>query len=391
MAMTNINIWDAIRAHFPSFASHTSKGTAETFTERGFEALKRTDVKAINEFFQLSIQMKLLGIDASHATNRLEASGFGESYNVPFGGIIQKIAVDSVKPLSPGYTDLQNGAGPDPFIVWKPITQERFFEQNFNYQSIITIPDESRRRDIFASEYGMSDFVAGIMEGLENGYKIQTYENILKAINDGILNATKYPLKDTQKIQVSLSDVPTDSELRAFVLAINNVVSAMELDPQSDAFNAMGFSSTQEVSRLKLLIRPGILSAIRNIPALNAPGLGIPIDVIEVKDFGGIKRYADAKHTTELFPHYDAYGRVDGWSTTEGGDLYTGDVYTVDTNASTIGIIADKGVVFHGIQNPYTVEPIRNPRGLYTNFWASSQGNTIAVDPIKNVVAIQKA
>ena len=389
--MTNANIWDTIRKYFPSFASHTSEATSDLFTERGFEALTRTDAQAINEFFLLSVRVRLMGIDASHASNRLEAAGFGETYDVPFAGIIQRIAVDSVKPVSPAYRNLESGKSVDPFVVRKPVVSERFFRQNFDYQSFITIPDESQRRDIFISEYGMSDFTAGIMEGLENGYKIQTYLNTLEAINTGILSATKYPLKDTQKMAVSLSDTPTDDELRAFILAVNNAVSAMELDPQSDAFNSFGFCSTQDRGRLKLLIRPGIQSAIRNIPALNAPGLGFPVDVIEVPNFGGIQHFADAAGKTALYPHYDSMGAEDGWSTSEGGDLYTGDVYTVDPNASTVAILADSGIVFRGIQSPYSVEPIRNPRGLYTNFWASSPKNTIAVDPIKNAIVFQKA
>lgn len=389
--MTNAELWDAIRGQFPSFASHTSQATAEMFTERGFEALMRSDVDALNEFFTLSVRVKLLDVKASNAVNVLEASGFGESYDVPFGGIIQRMTINAVKPVSPAYRGLRDGDSVDPFVVRKPVAQERFFQQNFDYQSWLTMPDEDMYKQIFISENGMSEFASGIMQALQNGYVVQQYENELEAINSGFLNATKYPLKDTQKISVSLSTTPTDEELRAFVLAVNNTISAMKLGPQTDAFNSYGFSCYQDVSRLKLLIRPGIVSAIKNIPALNAPGLGLPIDVIEVPHFGGIEYYSDKALSTRLYPHYDTAGAQDGWSKTEGGDLYTGNIYTRDPNASTIGIIADRGLVLHGIQTPYRVEPARNARGLYTNYWASSPNNTIAVDPIYNAVVIQKA
>lgn len=388
--MTNAELWDAIRGQFPSFASHTSKATAETFTERGFETLMRTDVDALNEFFTLSVRVKLLDIKASQAVNDLEAAGFGESYNVPFGGIIQRMTINAVKPVSPAYRGLKDGDSVDPYVVRKPVARERFFQQNFDYQSWLTMPDEDMYKQIFISENGMSEFATGIMQALQNGYIVQQYENELEAINRGFLNATKYPMKDTQKLVVSLSATPTDDELRAFVLAVNNMVSAMKLGPQTDAFNAYGFNSHQDVSRLKLLLRPGIVSAIKNIPALNAPGLGLPIDVIEVPNFGGIEYYSDKTLATRLYPHYDTAGAQDGWSKTDGGDLYTGTIYTKDTNAKTLGIIADKGLVLHGIQSPYRVEPARNARGLYTNYWASSPNNTIAVDPIYNAVAIQK-
>lgn len=48
---TNAEIWNVIRAKFPNFASHTSEGTAELFSERGFEALKQSDPTALNDFF----------------------------------------------------------------------------------------------------------------------------------------------------------------------------------------------------------------------------------------------------------------------------------------------------------------------------------------------------
>ena len=389
--MTNAELWDAIRAQCPSFASHTSQATADLFTERGFEALMRTDIDALNEFFTLSVRVKLLDVRASNAVNVLEASGFGESYDVPFGGIIQRMTINAVKPVSPAYRGLKDGGSVDPFVIRKPVAQERFFQQNFDYQSWLTMPDEDMYKQIFISEYGMSEFASGIMQALQTGYIVQQYENELEAINRGLLNATKYPLKDTQKMSVSLSASPTDEELRAFVLAVNNIISAMKIGPQSDAFNSYGFSCYQDVSRLKLLLRPGIVSAIKNIPALNAPGLGLPIDVIEVPNFGGIEYYSDKALTTKLYPHYDTAGAQDGWSKTDGGDLYTGTIYTKDPNATTIGIIADKGLILHGIQSPYRVEPARNARGLYTNFWASSPNNTIAVDPIYNAVVIQKA
>ena len=56
-----------------------------------------------------------------------------------------------------------------------------------------------------------------------------------------------------------------------------------------------------------------------------------------------------------------------------------------------IAIIADKGWLFESIQNPYRVEPIRNPAGLYQNYWASAPNNAILVDALYNVVAVKRA
>lgn len=394
MALSNVNLWNEIRSAYPSFASHTSKGTADMFTERGWEAINTSDRQAVDEFFNLSIRTMLIAVNISHAKDTLEENGFGEYFDAPFGGIVQKMATTSIKPVSPVYRNYKNGDSIDPWKVRLPEVKDRCFKQNFDYQTWITIPDEFTKKTIFISEFGMSEFMAGIMEGLQNGYKVQKYENKLEVLNMAI-NSTKYPLKDTQKMDVTIAgDTPTTDELIQLVLAVKNVVSAMDLAPVTDAYNAMSYASTQDKNRLKLLIRPGYRNQIETLVLANAYNqerLTLPIDVIEVPDFGGIEHYADAGFSQRLYPHYDENGAEDGWSTTEGGALYEGDVYTKDPNENVIGMIADKGLVFECRQNPYTVEPIRNPRGMYTNYFCNCPGGTVAVDPIYNMVVIEKA
>ena len=65
------------------------------------------------------------------------------------------------------------------------------------------------------------------------------------------------------------------------------------------------------------------------------------------------------------------------------------DVYWDDPNKDVYAILADKGLVFQMRQNPYEVKPIYNPRGLYTNYWASSPNNGIFVDHYYNMVVFK--
>lgn len=377
MSLSNLEIWNKLRDTFPTFASHTAKATKELFTEAGFESLKRSDLTAVNDFFELSLRVSLMVINISHAQDAFEVAGFGESFDQPFGAIIQKMNTNSIKPISASYKHLKNGDSPDPFVVRKPVVNERFFRQNFDYASLVTIPDDFQKKQIFISEFGMSEFQAGIFEGLQNGYTIQKFENKLEAINQAI-NSTKFPLKETQKMSVTLSETPTNAEVLDFIYSILNVIEAMQLPPQTDAFNALGFNSTQDISRLSLLIRPGwknrIMLALPQVFHYEQSPLA-KINIIQVPNFGGIEHYSDESLTNKLYPHYDELGAEDGWSTSDGGDLYSGPVYTKDPNEDVIGLLADKGFVFEAQQNPYTVEPIRNPRGLYTNYWASSPNN----------------
>lgn len=395
--ITNGEIWDAIRAKFPTFESHTAKATKDLFTDAGFEALKTGSYpEALNDFFELTLRVYLQQVNVSRAFDNLSRDGFGEYYDQPYGGYIQRMSINSLKPISPAFKNLVEGKSVDPFIVRKPVVNERIFKQNFDYQSLITIPDDFQMKQIFISEFGMSEFMGGLMTALENGYVIQQYENKLEALNS-YLNSTAYPLQDTQKIEVALSPDPNADELIPVILTVNNIVSAMTLGPQSSAFNSAYYATVQDKSRLKLLVRPGLKNAIKVkvlANAYNQENLNLDVDVIEVPHFGGLKPYKEAEFTTPLYPVYDDMGVVKGYSETEGSTEATveeADVYWKDPNADVVGIIADKGLLFNSIQNPYRVEPIRNPRGLYTNYWASSPNNAICVDYIYNCVVIKNS
>ena len=77
-AISNADLWNAIRAKYPQFRSHTSEATLDMFTERGFEQLKTYDTTALNDFFNLSMRVYLQLINVSHAKDTREDKGFGE-------------------------------------------------------------------------------------------------------------------------------------------------------------------------------------------------------------------------------------------------------------------------------------------------------------------------
>lgn len=393
-AITNIQLAEMLLKIYPSFKNHTAKVTAETFTENGFEQLSQYDPSFVNDFYELSMRVWLNIINLSHAKDPLADKDFGEYFDMPFGGIIQRMSVESIKPISPGYRNLKDGDSPDPFVVRKPKTHERFYKQNFDYASLITVPDDFQMKQIFISEYGMSEYMAGIFEGLQNGYTVQVYLNKLEALN-AALNSNTTPLKDTQVVNVSFADSenPTDDELKSFILAVLNVADSMTLVPQTGAYNANGFVSTQDRSRLRLLVRIGYKNNLRVrtlVGAFNKEELGLDLEIVEVANFGGLKPTYEG--TTQLFPQYDSLGAVTGYNTQAqgGGTTYTEEQVTwIDPNDNVYAVLADKGVIFECRQNPYTTEPIRNPRGRYTNYWVSSPGNTIAYDANYNMVVFK--
>ena len=435
MALTNAQLWNYIRSKYPNFKSQTAEGTADLFTERGFDQLAQFDSSILNDFFNLSLRVFLQKIDVADVKDLLQDQDFGEAYDMPYGGYVQRISIDSVKPISPAYKGLQNGDSPDPFIVRKPETHERFWTQNFDYASMLTAPDPALYKNMFVAEDGMSQYLGGIMKALQNGYTLQKYLNKLEALNAGI-HSVNFPLKDTQQYQAA--DPVDSATIIAFIKLVRDIVSAMVFNPATAAFNAYGFESTQDKDRLRLLVRPQLMTQIATISRLNSPeDMSLPIDIVQVNNFGGLTAaiheddvfaagtivvkdvgangvsYADMKAGTKnasdftitsaivseytvVKDIYDDLGEKVAFAftnTTETVAIYipTNVAKYSDPNADVLAIIADKGYIFENVQNPYQVEPIRNPRGLYTNYFCSSPNNGIVVDHLYNIVTISKS
>lgn len=392
--MTNAELWDAIRKEVPSFASHTAQATAELFTEESFRELSQTDgnrQSIINEFYQLSVRVALQQINISLAKDPL--AGFGETYYQPYGGVTQRISVNSIKPISPQYMHLKDGDSIDPFIVRKPTMQERFFGRNFNYQSLVTMQNYPLKEN-FLNGNGVAQIAAGVARGLLNGWIIQKYENKLECLNSAINDPQ---LKATQIIETSYDGTWDDTKIRDFLSLLMNIGEAMTIDPQTSAFNSAGFESLQDIGRLRILLRPGFKTALKVdtlYAAFHRDELDPNLKIQTVSNFGGI--YYQTTGGQRLYPAYgEKLKDVIGLNEQENQTVATHqksdpDVVAVDPNADVIGIIADKGFLFEDIANEYRTEGIHNPLGLYDNLIASAPNNGIHYDRLYNFIVLKK-
>lgn len=392
---SNSKFWDMARRFSPDFASHTAEATKMQFDEKGFEAIKLTGLGTLNEFYQISMRIAFQMLNVASARNPLSDAGLVQIYNTPNGGYVQRMSVNSVKPISPAYKGIKDGDSIDPFVVRKPTINERFFQMNFDYQSLITL-QEYQLKTMFISEYGMGETLSGVLQGLANGYTVQEYVNIKECINASI-NSKEYPLKETQELELtSFSADPTDDELKQFILAIKNTVTRMQTQSITGMYNALGFESAPNPSDMVLLLRAGIKDAINvktMVGAFNPEYLSLPVEVVQIDDFGGIEHYSDEACTKAVYPVYDKLGAQIGWADTEGATeaAYTDkQIYKKDTNENVVGLLVQKGAYFENVQNGYEVTPVYNPRGLYTNYWANKPNNGINYDPLYNLIAITK-
>ena len=419
--ITNTEFWDMARRFSPSFASHTAEGTSVEFNEKGYEAIRYSDSNVLNEFFGISMKISLQLLSTSRAKNPFIDKGLLQVFEMGHGAYDQRINVHSVKPVSPAYNGLEDGDSVDPYQVRKADIDERFFGRNFNYQSWITVQD-FQLKTMFINEYGMGDLLSGIMQALANGYTIQEYENIKECMNAAI-NSTKTPLKDTQIQNIGTfdEDAPSTAELTAFILRVKNIATAMNAAPQTGAYNALGFETVVDPSDMVLVMRAGVKNAIEvglMVGAFNPDFLTLPFEIIETEDFGGVHY---TRSNAALSPVYDRNGTerglIESASIPQSGltaykaksGTYAGkwvadinnvqtllaqptddNVAAVDPNADVLGLIMQKGAIFESSQNPYTVEPIRNPRGMYDNYWANRPNTGINYDAAYSVVAITK-
>lgn len=398
--ISNAEFWNAARDADVNFANHTSEGTAALFTEHGYESIARTGINVLNEWIGLSVRVAFQKLRAANARNPFEGSGLIEAYDNPMGRYIQRITVNGIKPVSPAYKGLDNYDSVDPFIIKKITADEDFYGKNFDYQALITVQDY-QVKEIFLNERGMGEYLAAIMQALDNAYMLQRYTNSLEVINAAI-NSTQHPLQDTQAIELDswTATAPTNEELTQLILTLKNLASAIDISAQSDAWNAGKFATATNSSDYVLLMRPGIKNRIGVsllTGAFNPEQLSLPWEIKEVEHFGGLRPYwvdgDDGDTEKTAYPVYDRLGTQIGFATTDNADapdLEKDQIAYKDPNENVLAIVAQKGVIFETIQNNYMVRTIYNPRGLYENYWASAPNNSIKYDHKYGLIIITK-
>lgn len=393
----NSEIFKLCQAYSPQFKSLTAKVSADRLNS-GWEANKNFDPTIVNEWFKISMKIVLEKVDIATVKNPIENYGIVENYLDEWGNTAQRIAVGSMKPVSPAFRGLNDGDSVDMFKVRKPNLSERLFSQNFDMQNFFTL-QEFQIRTILQSEFGMDQITSGVMAQMENSYTKQRYLNELECLNAGI-NSTDFPLQDNQIIEVgSWTDASvTDAELLGFIQDVKNVVASMTLAPSTSAYNAGKFETAINPDDLVLLVRPELLTAIQTrlmVGAFNKEDLSLPVAVKPVLNFGGLKPYTMVGNVkTDLYPVYNSLGEQIGWNTAADQTTVTvnnGDELYEDVNENVLGIIIQKGTIFTTQQNGVQMIPTPyNSAGAYINYWFNIIGAGCHFDYYYNVVLIVK-
>lgn len=294
MAVSNASYEKAFLKAYPQYKQYTSGVTASVFKDNGFLDTVLSDVAKLNEVFNSLNRITLNIINIAQVVDSFDIGDFGENYESEYAAGVQRIAIMPMKPTSPKFKNLSK-SGANHQAVRIPKVEDRYFKINFDFQNYYTI-QEYQIRQMFVSEYGISEFYAGFMAQMRNSYVEQKHLNTLECLN-ALINSVAHPLKDTQKVTLTSwteTDgfmTPTSTELIDFIQRIKNIVSHMNATTSTDAYNALGFKTHQDTSRLRLLCRVGIKNLIDTevmVGAYNPERVSLPFDIIEVENFGGM-------------------------------------------------------------------------------------------------------
>lgn len=373
----------------PTYKSWTSKLTDSAFTAAGFEEIANNDTRLLADFFGLSVRVILQKIKTPKPRIPGVYKAIVEEYANPEGGIFQRINTKLLKPTSPLYRNLVNGGSVDPYKVRKPETDERFYKQNFDYQNFLTIQNIELKK-MFLSETGISDYIAGIMKSLDDGYVIQKFEVFKELLNKAI-NSVNNPMKASQKILVdNIDGSSTNADMAKFLQVFHNFYSLMENTVVSKKFNARSFEHGLYPEDYVLLLRADIANQIKTTllaTSYHIENLTIPFKVYTVKDFGGCT-YTDASDNA-VKPVYDDFGTCIGFNASgniEDPLVEEDNLKVIDPNADVDALLVQRGALFTTQQQAYKTSAIYNPAGEYTNFWASQPNMSFNYDGCYDMV-----
>ena len=367
------------------------------YTKEKWNNVNSYNKQVLEDFFGLSVRVVLNKIRTANPNIPEIYREIVEEYSSVEGGIEQRINIMPIKPTSPRYRNLQDGDSVDRWTVRKPRTKEYFFQKNFDFQNFVSL-QEINLKQMFLSETGIFSYIEGITKTFNDSYYIQKAvmmkEMLSLAINgDGV---EVRALRDSQKKSVRkilANDLSTQEE---FYRTIKNFVDTERVQIFTGANNAGAFEQSFRVEEHVLIVRAtmwNILECNLRAPSFLKESYGLPIKVILTDNFGGLQYVLKNSPQTVLKPVYDEKtGEEIGFNTTGGTGTIADcvpeeDIAVVDPNEDIVAVIAQRGVIFSTIQNPYEVRATEvNQAGLYKNLWASQPNGAFCYDPYYDLV-----
>lgn len=433
--VTNAQFLDAVSKLAPEFGKLTSKTGRDVFNEAGFQALQSIPRTGqgdnVTRFYNVALLVGLQFVDFVSGKDILDRYGIIERFNMDLGSYMQRNQVARIPNVNPGWlgfdgNGLQNGDSVDPWKVRKPVVYQQYYGLNWNYQNFVSLQDFDLKRG-WLTEGGIGDIVAQIYNMIALDRKEQEFALFFKVFA-GALGSETYPLQETQQIELDswgsgTGGTVTDDDINGMIIDVKNVAEALDTTPSVSAFNAMGYPNDASVDDHVLFVRQGLKSQFEKVfgYAYNDERLQFPFKIVSVPNFGGLIPYTldQSENKVVMQEVWSELGvtvgylpkdgvTINGYATQRASDgewivnvtsggatadttiTHPEDVSFEDPYEDILAVLMQKGTIFELIQNPFTTEPIYNPRGMYTNTFFNQPDNGINYNHGRNVVTFSK-
>lgn len=383
MSQTNAQMLQAVIDSLPNMTSASSEQTLKDWQSNPGKMFQDNNN---TNFLNTLATFVLDRIRVQDFYNPLEEEGVINRYSQEYGNI-QRLYTPKIPSVDADFQkEWTNGSGSD---MWKKrVVQptQKFARSNISYNNRVSVPGAMFYTSTFNDYDGLVEWQSAITQSM-----MQTYSRWRYALfNDVIGRQTaSTDLLDTQKIGVTIADTSniTEAEASAFAKQVLDFITMARLN--AEIFNEDKFSYSLNADNIKILVRPGIKSAMQL--ALNGvynPQVieGVINRMVTVPYLGVPTYYQDEEHTTQLYPVYDANGMITALNTQSdgGGTAVALDAaYVSDGQSDVFAVAIDSNRINYVTAVSADGRPtelmtdwtIYNIEGDYRNFYTRVLGN----------------
>lgn len=383
MSTTNTQMIQAVIDSLPNMTSASSEQTLKDWLANPGKMYQDNNN---TNFLNTLATFVLDRIRVQDFYNPLEEEGVINRYSQAYGNI-QRLYVPKIPSVDADFQkEWTNGTGSD---MWKKrVVQptQKFARSNISYNNRVSVPGAMFYTSTFNDYDGLVEWQSAITQSMLMSYSRWRYA----LYNDVIGRQTaSTDLLATQKIQVQIADVSnvTEAEASAFAKQILDFITLARLN--AEVFNEDKFSYTLKEDDIKILVRPGIKSAMQL--ALNGvynPEViqSVINRMVTVPYLGVPEYYQEESHTTKLYPVYDANGMITGLNTKSDGSgtaVALDAAYVSDKASDVFAVAIDRNRINYVTAVSADGRPtemmtdwtIYNIEGDYRNFYTRVLGN----------------
>lgn len=383
MSETNAQMIQAVINSLPNMTSESSEQTLKDWLANPGKMYQDNNN---TNFLNTLATFVLDRIRIQDFYNSLEDEGVINRYSQEYGNI-QRLYVPKIPSVDADFQkEWTNGAGSD---MWKKRVikpTQKFARSNISYNNRVSVPGAMFYTSVFNDYDGLVEWQSAITQSM-----LMTYSRWRYALYNDVIGrqTASTDLLDTQKIQVQIADTSniTQAEATAFAKQILDFITLARLN--AEIFNEDKFSYTLKEDDIKILVRPGIKSAMQL--ALNGvynPEViqSVINRMVTVPYLGVPTYYQDEAHTTQLYPVYDANGMITGLNTQSDGSgtaVALDAAYVTDNASDVFAIAIDRNRINYVTAISADGRPtemmtdwtIYNIEGDYRNFYTRVLGN----------------